>query len=158
MDDATPKHLIAVSALVRDNTGAVLLVRTHARQDTWELPGGYVEEGEALDAAVCREFLEETGLEIRAVGITGVYYNKTAQMLSVVFLAELLGGEIVLQADEILEARFLHLDEGNIDNFTTRPHMKSRTLDALIQSACVPYETWETAPFRLVGRLNVDNA
>lgn len=157
MDGAElPRHLIAVSALVRDNNGAVLLVRTHARQDTWELPGGHVEEGEALDVAIRREFLEETGLVIRPMGITGVYYNTTTHMLSVVFLAELPGGDLVIQADEIFDARFVLLDEGNIDDFITRPHMKSRTLDALSQRACVPYETWETEPFRLIGRLNVE--
>ena len=36
-----------------------------------ELPGGQVEEGEALDQAVCREIKEETGLTVKPIGITG---------------------------------------------------------------------------------------
>ncbi len=64
------KHLIAVSALVKNENGHVLMVRTHLRSDTWEMPGGFVDAGEPLDIAVCREFLEETGVVIRPLGIS----------------------------------------------------------------------------------------
>jgi ADP-ribose pyrophosphatase YjhB (NUDIX family) len=46
---------------------AVLLVRASARSTVpgrWFLPGGGVEWGEHPDAAVVREVLEETGLEV----------------------------------------------------------------------------------------------
>ena len=33
----------------------------------WSLPGGAVETGERLEEAICREVLEETGLEVRPV-------------------------------------------------------------------------------------------
>lgn len=49
---ATPKHIIAVSAFVTNNENEVLLTKVQWRLDTWELPGGQVEEGEALDKAV----------------------------------------------------------------------------------------------------------
>ena len=66
------KHLVAVSALVKNEMGHVLMVRTHLRADTWELPGGFVDAGESLELAVCREFLEETGVVIRPIGVSGV--------------------------------------------------------------------------------------
>ncbi|BAC13191.1 hypothetical protein [Oceanobacillus iheyensis HTE831] len=53
----TPKHIIAVSANVTNEKGETLLVKTHWRSDTWETPGGQVEEGEPLDKAVEREIL-----------------------------------------------------------------------------------------------------
>src|SRR5690625_5866141 len=88
MNTTPPKHIIATSALVTNDKGEVLLVKTHSRSDTWESPGGQVEEGEALDKAVCREVLEETGITIRPLRITGIYYNVTNHVLSVVFKAE----------------------------------------------------------------------
>lgn len=109
----------------------VLLLRTHWRSDTWEMPGGNVEVGEPLDQAVYREFLEETGIEIRPIGITGIYFNATKHVLSVVFKAEYVSGEIKIQPEEIKEAKYIQLNESNIDQYITRPQQKSRTLDAM---------------------------
>ena len=39
----------------------------------WSLPGGALETGEYLDEAVCRETLEETGLEIRPMGVIEIF-------------------------------------------------------------------------------------
>lgn len=33
----------------------------HKKRDTWEIPGGHIEEGESADEAASRELMEETG-------------------------------------------------------------------------------------------------
>lgn len=124
MEYEPPKQTISVSALIRNERNEVLLLRTHWRSDTWEMPGGNVEVGEPLDRAVYREFLEETGIEIRPVGITGVYFNATKHVLSVVFKAEYVSGEIKIQPEEIKEAKYIQLNESNIDQYITRPQQK----------------------------------
>jgi mutator protein MutT len=57
--------LIGVGAVVVDR-GRVLLVRrgTEPMKGRWTLPGGLVELGEPLEAAVVREVSEETGLTV----------------------------------------------------------------------------------------------
>lgn len=154
MEHSYPKHIVAVSAYVTNSDGEVLLVKAHWRSDTWECPGGQVEEGEALDNAVYREVLEETGIEIEILGLTGVYYNSTRQILSMVFKAVAKTTEITIQPVEILEASFVELTKENIGQYITRPHMKSRTLDAMKAENFVPYETWEVGPNLLLGRLD----
>ena len=148
-----PKHIVAVSAYITNPEGEALLVKALWRKDTWEPPGGQVEQGEALDEAVRREVMEETGIEIIVHGITGVYYSATSEILSVVFRAECRNSEIRMQPEEIFDAKFIKLTEGNISDYITRPHMCSRTLDAMRAENSVPYETWETRPYNLLGRL-----
>ena len=148
-----PKHIIAVSAFITNEHGEVLLVKTHWRSDTWESPGGQVEEGEALDQAVIREVLEETGVVINTLGITGVYYNATKQLLSVVFKAIYISGNIVIQPEEIQEAAFVKLTTDNMEKYITRPNMISRTLDSMNAEYFTPYETFEVGPYNLLGRL-----
>ena len=58
-----------VSAVIRRGS-SVLLVRQQGPGDSeegWCLPGGVVEPGEDLDAALRREVLEETGLEVAEI-------------------------------------------------------------------------------------------
>ena len=52
----------------------VLLVRRGQEPalGSWSLPGGVVELGESLEAAVVREVQEETGLAVEVLGITAV--------------------------------------------------------------------------------------
>ena len=60
------RPIVGVGAVVVDGNGHVLLVkRAHEPlKGEWSLPGGGVEVGETLEAAVAREILEETGLTV----------------------------------------------------------------------------------------------
>jgi 8-oxo-dGTP diphosphatase len=61
------------------------------------LPGGFVNEGETVEAAIKREALEETGLEIEPIDILGVYSDPgrdpRKHTLSVVFVCIVVGGK-----------------------------------------------------------------
>jgi ADP-ribose pyrophosphatase YjhB (NUDIX family) len=53
-----------VGALIRDESGRMLLFKTAKWSGLWGIPGGKIEWGESSEAALRREVREETGLEI----------------------------------------------------------------------------------------------
>ncbi len=65
--------LVGVGAVIFKDE-AVLLVRRgqEPARDSWSLPGGLVEVGETLSAAISRELAEETCLSVRLLGIAAV--------------------------------------------------------------------------------------
>jgi 8-oxo-dGTP diphosphatase len=69
---------VAASALVRDETGRLLLTR-RARAPylgKWDLPGGFVHEGEHPLDAIRRELREETGLDVEPERFVGVWMDR----------------------------------------------------------------------------------
>ena len=59
------RPIVGVGAVIVEN-GTVLLIRRKYEplKGHWSLPGGMVEIGETLQAALAREMLEETGLRV----------------------------------------------------------------------------------------------
>jgi len=93
----------AVTAAVLDEHGRLLLIK-RGDNGLWAMPGGALDLGESLAQAVHREVVEETGIEVEAVDILGVYSNpghviayddgEVRQEFSICFLAEPRGGEL----------------------------------------------------------------
>jgi ADP-ribose pyrophosphatase YjhB (NUDIX family) len=61
------RPIVTVGAIIERADGKILLVRTHKWRDRIGLPGGKVERGESLEAALTREIFEETALSIRNI-------------------------------------------------------------------------------------------
>jgi 8-oxo-dGTP pyrophosphatase MutT (NUDIX family) len=77
-DSSVGRLPISVKAVLI-HQGSVLLLKNE--RDEWELPGGKLEVGEAVDACVLREVWEETGLRARVLRPLLPYvYPITAQV------------------------------------------------------------------------------
>ncbi|MEZ4401760.1 MAG: NUDIX domain-containing protein [Kofleriaceae bacterium] len=66
MTAPAPHPVVAVAGVVFDDAGRVLLIERGRPPGVglWTVPGGRVEHGEALAAAVAREVAEETGVAV----------------------------------------------------------------------------------------------
>jgi phosphoglycolate phosphatase len=56
-----------VGALIYDDEGRVLMIRTHKWSNLWGIPGGKIKTGETAGDALRRELKEETNLEVEDI-------------------------------------------------------------------------------------------
>jgi ADP-ribose pyrophosphatase YjhB (NUDIX family) len=74
----------------------------HPRLGYWSFPSGYVNRGEAVDAALVREVREETCLEVEVEGLLGLYSAPDNPIVLAVYVARQVGGELAV-GDEVSE-------------------------------------------------------
>lgn len=68
------RPLLGVGALIFEDDRILLVERgNEPLKGWWSLPGGLVETGERLEAAIRREVLEETGLEVRPLSVLEIF-------------------------------------------------------------------------------------
>lgn len=100
--------VLGVDVIIRDDTERILLVQ-RKDDETWSMPGGWVENGETPDQAVVREVLEETGLEVSLEAVFDVCIrpNKTVHLT---YGAHVVGGT-VCTSEETIAIRYVHPQE-----------------------------------------------
>jgi ADP-ribose pyrophosphatase YjhB (NUDIX family) len=101
----------ATVAIIHDDR---ILLTLRNDFEVWCLPGGHVDDGEALAQAAVREAREETGLEVELTRLVGVYSKAgwfTAGIHLILFAARPVGGVLQPQPGEVIEARYFGRDE-----------------------------------------------
>ena len=106
---------LAVSAFIRDEQGYVLLGR---RSDVmlWAPPSGVMQLGETPVKTLLREVLEETGLQVRAGQLIGMYTGPDfewtypngdqAQIITAFFECHVEGGTLAPDHTEFIDLRY----------------------------------------------------
>lgn len=97
---------LTVDAVVVKNKKILLIKRKQEPyRGHYALPGGFVEYGETVEAALRREVLEETGLAVKIQSLVGVYSNPhrdpRGHVVSVAFTAGIIGGTLTAGSDAI---------------------------------------------------------
>lgn len=120
MEREYPKlPLVGVGAVIVCEGRVLLIKRGHAPLlGEWSIPGGLLELGEAVRQGAEREAVEETGLQVRATELLGVFdrvipdqsQRTLYHYVLVDFLCEVVSGELKASGDAA-DARWFTADE-----------------------------------------------
>ena len=106
----TRRHSVSVAAVVIDDCQRVLAIK---RRDSgaWQPPGGILELDEEIEAGLTREVLEETGVSVWPVALTGLYKHVDRGILSLVYRCRPRPGMPAHETDEAAAISWLSLAE-----------------------------------------------
>ncbi|TMR99976.1 NUDIX hydrolase [Nonomuraea basaltis] len=124
------RHSVSVAGVVVDDAGRVLLAQ-RADNGEWQAPGGVLELNETITDGVRREVLEETGLVVEPVALTGVYKNMSRGIVALVFRCKGTGGRLTIN-EEV--TRFHWATPEEVPQMVTEA-FAIRVLDALHEGA-----------------------
>lgn len=120
---------IAPAMIVRVTDGDRVLMTRSARfpPGMYGLVAGFLEPGESLEACVAREVREETGVEVADVRYFGSQPWPFPSQVMVGFTARYAGGEVVVDRDELEDARFF--ERGALPALPPKVSIARRLLD-----------------------------
>lgn len=99
-----PRLAPCVIVVIRKEGRYLLAKSSHAKRHFYSLIAGFVEPGESLESAVVREVKEETGLDVANIRYQASQPWPFPHQLMAGFFADYVGGELVLQEDELADA------------------------------------------------------
>ena len=96
--------------------GRLLMVRRASRRGrgNWQIPGGFIEPDETIEAAVVREVAEEAGVHAEVIGVLGMrsrYDPENGNSMYVIMLLRPMGGEPTPDGHEVDRAGYFSLEE-----------------------------------------------
>ena len=101
-----PRIEPCIIVLVKKEDKMLLLKHVQRNSDVYACLAGFVEAGETAEQAVVREIKEETGLTVKNIKYFGSQSWPFPSQFMLAFTAEYASGDIVLQEDEIAEAKW----------------------------------------------------
>ncbi len=120
------KVWLGVSGLVINHLNEWLVVKKRygGLDGKWSFPAGFVEPGETVDQAVCREVQEETGIETMVQGLvgfrTGVIRGEISDNMAIFICEETSREQLVIpQLKEVYEAKWMSPVELSQDPHTS---------------------------------------
>jgi ADP-ribose pyrophosphatase YjhB (NUDIX family) len=112
--------MIQISGVLLKVKNKYLLVQEKLKKvyGLWNLPAGHVDEDETLQEAAKREAEEETGLKVKIGKELLVTTGDNADVEVHIFAGEIIGGELTLHSEEVLDVKWFGAKE--IENLNLR--------------------------------------
>lgn len=97
--------------VIIEKDGCYLLVQEKKEivRGLWNLPAGRAEAGEKIEETAVREVKEETGYSVKLIEKIGRW--GAADAVKHVFVAEIVGGDLNLPINEIMDAKWFSFED-----------------------------------------------
>jgi NAD+ diphosphatase len=119
-----------ITAIIKDNK--ILMAKHSYGINRYSLIAGFVEAGETLEEAVERETMEEVGFRVKNIKYFGSQPWPFPHSLMIGFTAEYESGEIHVDGNEIIDAKWFTADE--IEPFSSKMSIASELIDWYIKN------------------------
>jgi ADP-ribose pyrophosphatase YjhB (NUDIX family) len=105
--------IYVVAGVVVKQDGKYLLVQEKkpSAYGLWNLPAGHVEEGYTAEETAVKEAKEETGYDVELMRELGVFHEDIKGSCKHAFEAKIVGGELSIPENEILDVKWFTYDE-----------------------------------------------
>ncbi len=101
---------MAVAAVIFDEQGRILLFKHTYRKIEWGIPAGGLEHREQPEQAIVREFLEETGMQIKVERLLLAESSKEDHHVSLIYLCKIASGTFK-ESLEISEMKYFDVND-----------------------------------------------
>lgn len=111
--DENLTYVFVVAGSLIEKDGKFLLVQEKNPEvyGLWNLPAGKAEKQFTIEENAIKETKEETGFDVKIIKKIGIFHKDGEKSVKHVFEAEIIGGELKVPADEILDAKWFSFKE-----------------------------------------------
>lgn len=106
-NDVVKVSIVSSCLIVKDGNFLMVKERIPEKGDLWHPPSGKVDVGEDFETAAVRWTKEQTGYDVRITKEIGLYHEVAIKSIKHVYSAEIMGGELIPQKNEVLEVAWL---------------------------------------------------
>lgn len=101
----------SVHAVLTDDQGRILQLKSTYGNKGWGLPGGAVEPGETIHEALIRECKEELDIDVTILYMSGMYYHSAYNSQACIFKCDAPKESIIKLSSEHSEYRYFTIEE-----------------------------------------------
>ena len=124
-----------ITAIIKDDK-ILMAKHSYGLKNRYVLIAGFLEAGETLEEAVKREVMEEVGLKVKDIQYFGSQPWPFPNSLMVGFTAKYAGGEIEVDGNEIVDAKWF--DPSEVSRFPSKISIASELVDWFLDNYSKP--------------------
>ena len=105
--------VVVVGVCIKNNNDEILMVQEAEEKirGLYNIPAGKLDFNESIFNGAIREAKEETGYDVKLDSILCIQYLENKNILKIIFNASIVSGNVCFDKDEIMDVRWISIDE-----------------------------------------------